>query len=81
MEAGTITATGTGTITFTTTFTVPPIVLLTVVSGNSTATSVTLGTVTQYAAPFSVWTGTSASTTSRTIHWTAIQMTSTTAAG
>jgi hypothetical protein len=56
-------------------------VLLTVVSGNNTATSATLGTVTSSSAPVNIWTGTSASTTSKTIHWTAIQMTGSTAAG
>jgi hypothetical protein len=56
-------------------------VLLTVVSGNNTATSATLGTVTSTSAPVNIWTGTTAATTSKTIHWTAIQMTSTTAAG
>ena len=82
MESGTVTGTGTATINFTSgRFSTPPIVLLTVVSGNNTATSATLGTVTSSTAPVNIWTGTSASTTSKTIHWTAIQMTSTTAAG
>jgi hypothetical protein len=82
MESGTLTATGSGTINFTSgRFSVAPIVLLTVVSGNNTATSATLGTVTSTTAPVNIWTGTSAATTSKTIHWTAIQMTGSTAAG
>jgi len=82
MESGTLTATGSGTINFTSgRFSVAPIVLLTVVSGNNTATSATLGTVTSTTAPVNIWSGTSAATTSKTIHWTAIQMTGSTAAG
>ena len=82
MESGTVTGTGTATINFTASrFSAAPIVLLTVVSGNNTATSATLGTVTTSSAAVNIWSGTSAATTSKTIHWTAIQMTSTTAAG
>lgn len=83
MESGIKTSvTGSGTITFTSgRFSVAPIVLLTVVSGNNTATSVTLNAVSASSADILVWTGTSASTTAKSIHWTAIQMTGSTAAG
>jgi hypothetical protein len=55
--------------------------LVTVVSGNNTATSATIGSISASSATINVWSGTSAATTSKTIHWTAIQMTSSTAAG
>ena len=84
MESGvTPTAiTGSGSISFTSgRFTQPPIVIVTAVSGNNTATSVTIGTVTTSSAAVYIWSGTSASTSAKVLHWTAIQMTSTTAAG
>lgn len=82
MESGTVTGTGSATITFTTgRFNVAPLVFLTVVSGSNAATSATLGTVTTSGAPISIWSGTAASTSSRTVNWTAIQMTATTKEG
>jgi hypothetical protein len=62
-------------------FSVAPIVFLTVVSGNNTATSATISAVTSTYVDILVWTGTTASTTAKSIHWTAIQMTGSTAAG
>ena len=82
MESGTVTGTGSATINFTAgRFSVAPLVFLTVVSGSNAATSASLGTVTTSSAPVSIWSGSTASTSSRTINWTAVQMTSSTAAG
>jgi len=82
MESDTDSGTGTITINFTSgRFSVAPILLVTVVSGNNTATSATIGSISASSATINVWSGTSAATTSKTIHWTAIQMTSSTAAG
>ena len=82
MESGTITGTGTATITFTTgRFNVAPLVFVTVVSNNNGATSATIGTATTSGVGVNIWSGTAAATSSRVINWTAIQMTSSTAAG
>ena len=82
MQSGTITWPAETSITFVTgRFNVAPLVFLTVVSGSNAATSATVGTVTTSGAPVSVWTGTTAATATRTVHWTAIQMTATTKEG
>lgn len=74
--------TGTGTISFTSgRFSVAPIVIATVVSSTGTASSVTVSGVTTSGATLNIWSGSSASTVGRTVNWTAIQMTDTTAAG
>jgi hypothetical protein len=83
IASGTITVTGSGTVTLPTgRFTQAPLVNVSVISANSSsATSVTFGTTSTTSFPVYVWSGTSASTTARTVNWTAIQMTSGSSAG
>jgi hypothetical protein len=83
IASGTITVTGNGTVTLPTgRFTQAPLVNVSVISANSSsATSVTFGTTSTTSFPVYVWSGTSASTTARTVNWTAIQMTSGSSAG
>jgi hypothetical protein len=82
MQQSGITASGTsGTVTFTTAFDVAPIVIATVASAANTFTSVTISSVTTTGFSWNGWSGAVAATAGRTVHWTAIQMTSTTAAG
>jgi hypothetical protein len=82
MAAGTITLTGSATITFPVgRFTVGPLLTANGISTNNTITSVTFGSPTSASVTAYAWTGATASTTNRSIHYHAIQMTSTTAAG
>lgn len=60
---------------------VVPIVTATIISGNNTSTSVTMNTPTATGVTFYAWTGSVAATTAKTVHYTAIQMTSTTGSG
>ena len=74
IQTGTVSVTGNLAINFTASrFSNTPMVLVTVQSGNNTATSVT--TVGNSTTGFTayVWTGTTAATTAKTIHWVAIQ--------
>lgn len=88
MAAGVTAAfTGSLAITFPVTFTTAlsgtnyPVVNATIVSGNNTATSVTINTPTNTGVTVYAWTGTTAASTSKTVHYTAYQMTSTTGPG
>jgi hypothetical protein len=77
IETGEFSVTGNLAKNFTSSrFTQTPIVLVTVQSGNNTATSVT--TVGNGTTGFTayVWSGTSAATTAKTVQWVAIQATS-----
>jgi hypothetical protein len=60
---------------------VVPVVTATVVSGNNTATSVTMSTPTNTGITFYAWTGSTAASTAKIVHYTALQMTSTTGPG
>lgn len=60
---------------------VTPTVTATVSSGNNTRTSVTTSTPGNTAVTFYVWAGTVAATVAGTVHYTAIQMTSTAGTG
>jgi len=69
--------TGSGTITFPVgRFTQAPMITASVVSTNNTGTSVTFGGTSTTSVNAYIWTGTTASTTSRAINYIAIQMTS-----
>ena len=75
-ESGTASITTSGAINFTSgRFTQTPYIVATVVSGNNTATSVTITTNTTTGFTAYVWTGTSAVGTAKTVHWFAIQAT------
>ena len=83
------TATGSGSVTGNASFTYPvgrftqaPVLSLTVLSASGTAgSSVTYGSPTTSGFTAYVWAGTAASTSSRTVIYTAIQMTSASATG
>lgn len=77
------TITGNGAVTYPVSFTtgVVPIVTAIVAGTASNGTSVTLGSSSATGATFYVWVGAAASTTAKTIYYTAIQMTSTTGSG
>jgi len=83
MSAGFLSLTGTATITLPAgRFTQSPLINATILSSSGTAgTSVTFGTVGTTSFTLVVWTGTTVSTTARTAHWTALQMTSAAASG
>lgn len=82
MESGTQSITGNGTINYTSgRFDVAPVIIATVQSSASSRTSVTVAPNGTTGFTAYVWNGTTAATTAATIHWTAIQMTSTSAAG
>jgi hypothetical protein len=86
MAVASASITGNGTINFPANrFSVTPTVLATVISGTSTRTSVTVGTITLsagvYSIPVFVWTGASAATVAATVHIQGIQMTSASATG
>jgi hypothetical protein len=81
-QVGSVTVTGSATITFAASrFTQAPLVLGNVSSTNNTGTSVTFGASTTASVVAYVWTGSTASTTSRGVSFMAIQMTSAAAAG
>ena len=82
--ANTATFTGTFAVTFASAFGtgIVPIITATMLSASGTSgTSVTYGNILNTGMTLYAWTGTSASTTSRTVSWTAMQMTSTTGPG
>jgi hypothetical protein len=82
IESGSFTVTGNQAQNFTASrFSQTPIVVVTVQSGNNTATSVT--TVSNGTTGFTayVWSGTAASTAAKTVHWVAIQALSGNATG
>jgi hypothetical protein len=82
MAAGTITFTGSATITFPVgRFTVGPIITGNGISASNVVTSVTFSTPNSASVTAYAWTGDTASTTSRAMHYHAIQMTSAAAAG
>ena len=75
--------TGSLAVTFAASFTtgVEPTVTTGIISTTNTRTSVTMSTPTITGVTFYVWTGTTAATVQARIHYTAIQMTSTTGTG
>jgi hypothetical protein len=83
MVCGQVSVTGSLAVTFAASFVTGavPTVTATVVSGNNTRTSVTMSAPTNTAVTFYVWTGTTAASVAGTVHYTAIQMTSTTGTG
>ena len=88
MEVVTQSITGTGTINLTASrfhATTNPICFLTVVSGTSTRTSATVGTITYsggiYSVPVYVWTGATAATAAATVQVLAIQQKSNASVG
>jgi len=80
---GQVSVTGSLAVTFPASFVtgVVPTVTATVASGNNTRTSVTQSAPTNTAVTFYIWTGTTAASVAGTVHYTAIQMTSTTGTG
>jgi hypothetical protein len=83
MICGQVSVTGSLAVTFPASFTsaVVPTITANVASGTSNRTSVTFSTPTNTAATFYVWTGATAATVAGVVHYTAIQMTSTTGTG
>ena len=83
MICGQVAVTGSLAVTFPVSFTsaVVPTITANVASGTNTRTSVTISTPTNTAVTFYVWAGTVAATVAGTVHYTAIQMTSTTGTG
>lgn len=84
MICGQVSVTGSLAVTFPgTSFSsgVVPTVTANIASGTSNRTSVTFGTPTATAVTFYVWTGATAATVAGVVHYTAIQMTSTTGTG
>lgn len=82
MESGTISITGSGSVPYTTgRFNYAPVIIATVQSSASSRTSVTVAPNGTTGFTAYVWNGTTAATSAATIHWTAIQMTDTSAAG
>ena len=74
IEVGTISVTGSQAINFTASrFSQTPMVLVTVQSGNNTATSVTTAANGTTGFTAYVWSGTTAATAAKTVHWVAIQ--------
>ena len=81
-NAGSATITGNGTITFAASrFTQTPLVIANVQSTASTGTSVTYAGASSSSVNVYVWSGSTASTTARTVSYFAVQMTSAAAAG
>jgi len=80
---GQVAVTGSLAVTFPSAFVtgVVPTITANVASSTNTRTSVTFNTPTATAVTFYVWTGTTAATAAGTVHYTAIQMTSTTGTG
>ena len=83
MICGQVSVTGSLAVTFPVSFTtgVVPTITANVASGTSNRTSVTFNTPTATAATFYVWTGATAASVAGVVHYTAIQMTSTTGTG
>jgi len=83
MITGTATVTGNLAVTFPVSFTsaVVPVLTTGLSSNTNTRTSVTFGTPTNTAVTFYVWTGTTAATVAASVHYTAIQMTSSSGTG
>jgi hypothetical protein len=84
MVCGQVAVTGSLAVTFPgTSFStgVVPTITANVASSTNTRTSVTFNTPTNTAVTFYVWAGTVAATAAGTVHYTAIQMTSTTGTG
>jgi len=86
MAVASASITGNGTINLPANrFSVTPSILATIISGTSTRTSVTVGTITLsagvYSIPVYVWTGATAATAAATVHIQGIQMTSASATG
>ena len=80
---GQVAVTGSLAVTFPVSFTsaVVPTITANVASSTNTRTSVTFNTPTNTAVTFYVWTGTTAATAAGTVHYTAIQMTSSAGTG
>ena len=83
MICGQVAVTGSLAVTFPVSFTsaVVPTITANIASTLNTRTSVTISTPTNTAVTFYVWSGTAAATVAGTVHYTAIQMTSTTGTG
>lgn len=83
MICGQVSVTGSLAVTFPVSFVsgAVPTITANVASGNSSRTSVTFATPTNTGTTFYVWNGTSAATVAGVVHYTAIQMTSTTGTG
>jgi hypothetical protein len=83
MITGIVTVTGSLAITFPVSFTtgVVPVMLVTPASVSNVLTSATINTPSATGTTIYTWTGTSASTNGRAIHYLAIQMTSTSGTG
>jgi hypothetical protein len=83
MVCGQVAVTGSLAVTFPASFVtgVVPTITANVASSSNTRTSVTFNTPTNTAVTFYVWAGTVAATAAGTVHYTAIQMTSTTGTG
>jgi hypothetical protein len=83
MSAGFLSVTGTATVTLPASrFTQSPLIFATVLSSSGAAgTSATFGTVGTSSFSLVVWSGSTLSTTARTVHWQALQMTSAAASG
>jgi hypothetical protein len=83
MVCGQVSVTGSLAVTWPSSFTtgVVPTVTATANSVASSLTSVTMSTPSATGVTFYGWSGTSASAVARTVHYTAIQMTSTTGTG
>jgi len=83
MICGQVVVTGSLAVTFPVSFTsaVVPTITANIASSANTRTSVTFNTPTNTAVTFYVWSGTAAATVAGTVHYTAIQMTSTTGTG
>jgi hypothetical protein len=80
---GQVAVTGSLAVTFPSSFVsgAVPTITANVASSTNTRTSVTFNTPTNTAVTFYVWTGATAATAAGTVHYTAIQMTSTTGTG
>lgn len=83
MICGQVSVTGSLAVTFPVSFTsaVVPTITANVASGTSNRTSVTFATPNNTAVTFYVWTGATAATVAGVVHYTAIQMTSTSGTG
>lgn len=83
MVCGQVAVTGSLAVTFPSSFVsgAVPTITANVASSTNTRTSVTFNTPSNTAVTFYVWTGTTAATAAGTVHYTAIQMTSTTGTG
>ena len=83
MITGQVSVTGSLAVTFPVSFTsgVVPTVVANIASSTNTRTSVTFNTPTNTAVTFYVWTGATAATAAGTVHYLALQMTSTSGTG